>query len=379
MEQSRLFHKRYAARTVAETVLKLALVCSWLNQYGGAERVLEAIHALYPDAPVYTSIYAPASLPASYRQWDIRVSFLNRLPLIHTRHQLFLPFYPLAFQSFDLRGYDVILSVTSAFAHGINKPAGARHLCYCLTPARFLWQYREYVENESVNGTARRLLPALIGSLREWDYRAAARVDEFIAISHAVEGRIASAYGRHACLIYPPVDVSSFNVLPRSEVGDYYLIVSRLIPYKRIDIAIQAFNRLGLPLVIAGDGRDRARLEKLAHSNIKFLGRISDTERRDLMARCRAFVFPGEEDFGIAPIEANAAGRPVIAYAGGGALDTIREGMNGALFHPATAGALAACIESFDAGCFQASAMRAHAEQYDTGVFSRALQKVLMS
>lgn len=354
--------------------LKLAFVVSWLNQYGGAERVLEAAHALFPDAPVYTSMYDPAVMPREYRAWDIRVSFMNRLPFVYRHHQLFLPLYRYAFESFDLRGYDVILSIPSAFAHGVKKPNSARHVCYCLTPARFLWQYDEYVQNEKVHGIAHRVLPALVSSLRAWDKQAASRVDEFIAISRAVQKRICDFYERESSIIYPPVDVTSFRVAPPPQVQDYFLIVSRLIPYKRIDLAIEAFNQTGLPLWIAGDGRDRARLEAMAKPNIKFLGRVSDTERLDLMARCNAFVFPGQEDFGITPLEANAAGRPVIAFGGGGALDTIVPGMNGMLFDSPTSAVLAECLRQFDARAFDANLIRAHAEKFDTRVFQDALR-----
>lgn len=359
--------------------LKLAFVVSWLNQYGGAERVLEAAHALFPDAPVYTSMYDPNVMPRAYRAWDIRVSFMDRLPWVYRRHQLFLPLYRYAFESFDLSAFDVVLSITSAFAHGVNKRPGAQHLCYCLTPARFLWQYDEYVQHEAVGEVARKFLPTLVSSLRAWDRRAASRVDEFIAISHQVQSRIATYYGREACLIYPPVDVTAFHIAPPSEIGDYFLIISRLIPYKRIDLAIEAFNATGLPLVIAGDGRDRARLQAHAKSNIKFLGRVSDQERLDLMARCKAFVFPGEEDFGITPLEANAAGRPVIAYGGGGALDTIVEGMNGVLFHAPTTNALIECLRNFDASGFDPAHIRAHAEKFDTAVFQQALRQHIMA
>lgn len=359
--------------------LKLAFVVSWLNQYGGAERVLEAAHALFPDAPVYTSMYDPNVMPPAYRTWDIRVSFMDRLPFVHQHHQLYLPLYRYAFESFDLRGYDVILSITSAFAHGVRKAPSARQICYCLTPARFLWQYDEYVSNESVNGVARKFLPRVVSSLREWDRRAAGHVDEFIAISREVQKRIAAWYGRESCIIYPPVDVSAFRIAPPAEVGDNFLIISRLIPYKRIDLAIEAFNQTGLPLWIAGDGRDRARLQALAKPNIKFLGRVSDAERLDLMARCKAFVFPGQEDFGITPLEANAAGRPVIAYGGGGALDTIIEGQNGVLFHTPTRDALIRCLQEFDVSRFNPQQIRAHAEKFDTRVFQDALQQHISS
>ena len=341
--------------------------------------MLEAAHALFPDAPVYTSMYDPRVMPQEYRAWDIRVSFMNRLPYVHRRHQLFLPLYRYAFESFDLSEYDAVLSITSAFAHGIKKRADARHLCYCLTPARFLWQYDEYVQNEAVNNAARKFLPAVVSQLREWDKRAASRVDEFIAISREVQNRIAACYGREACIVYPPVDVTAFHLAPPQDIGDYFLIISRLIPYKRIDMAVEAFNQTGLPLVIAGDGRDRARLQARAKSNIKFLGRVSDAERLDLMARCKAFVFPGQEDFGITPLEANAAGRPVIAYGGGGALDTILEGMNGVLFHAPTSNALIASLKNFRASDFDPHQIRAHAEKFDTRVFQEALKQRILA
>ncbi len=353
--------------------MKIALVVSWLNQYGGAERVLEAAHELFPQAPVYTSIYDPGALPAAYREWDIRVSFLDRLPGAHRHHQRYLPLYPLAFESFKLDGFDLILSIPSAFAHGVRVPASTPHLCYCLTPARVLWQYQEYVENEAVGPVVRAALPAAVRPLRAWDRRAAARVSEFAAISRVVQERIRKYYGRASRIIYPPVDVGHFQPALAGEIEDYYLIVSRLVPYKRVDLAIAAFNELGLPLLIAGDGRDRPRLERLAGPTVRLLGRVSDAERRGLMARCRALIFPGEEDFGLTPLEANASGRPVIAFAGGGALDSICEGVNGSLFREASAASLAECVRSFDAAAFDPRRIRAHAEQFDASIFKQAL------
>ncbi len=349
----------------------IALIASWLNQYGGAERVLEAAHEIFPRAPIFTSIYSARALPAAYHAWDIRASFLNRLPLIKHQQQLLLPLYPLAFESLDLRGYDTLLSITSAFAHGVHPRDGARHICYCLTPARFLWNYREYIEREQIPAPARALLPLLIPLLREWDRRAAARVHQFIAISSAVQARIRECYARESVVIHPPVDVERFCASDAR--GDFFLIVSRLIPYKRIDLAVHAFNELGLPLVIAGDGRDRARLQAMAHENIRFVGRVSDAERRDLLARCRAFIFPGEEDFGITPLEANASGRPVIAFAGGGARDTIREGVNGEFFRAASADALVETVRRFDEKKFDARVLRAHAEKFSARVFQEKI------
>lgn len=355
--------------------MKIALVASWLNQYGGAERVLEAAHDLYPDAPVFTSIYWHAAMPDGYRNWDIRVSFLDRLPIARKYQRLLLPFYPFAFESFDLRGYDAIVSITSAFAHGVRTPLDARHHCYCLTPARFLWNYADYVERERITPFARVFLPLFIAPLRDWDRRAASRVTQFVAISQAVRTRIAEDYGRDSIIIHPPVEVERFQV--SKQPGEFFLILSRLVPYKRIDIAIQACNELGAPLVIAGDGRDRARLEAIAKPNVRFLGRISDQEGKDLLARCKAFIFPGEEDFGITPLEANACGKPIIAYAGGGALETVTEGKTGEFFRESSAQSLTRTLRAFDERKFDPVAIRAHAEKFSVNAFKQQLNALV--
>ncbi len=351
----------------------MALIASYLNQYGGAERVLEVVHELFPDAPVYTSAFWAPAFPPAYRTWDIRTSFLNRVPVHNQR--LFLPLYPAAFESFDLRGYDVLLSVTSAFAHGVRVPNGARHICYCLTPARFLWTYDDYIERENIGRLPRLVLPLFIARLREWDRRVADRVTQFIAISQIVRERIAKYYQRDSTIIYPPVEVKRFSVSTQRD--NYFLILSRLVPYKRIDLAVQAFNELGLPLVIAGDGRDRPRLQAMAQSNVRFLGRVSDAQAQELLARCRAFVFPGEEDFGITPLEANACGKPVIAFAAGGALDSVVEGVTGEFFREPTAQSLVEIIRCFDERKFDAQTIRCHAEKFGVDVFKDKLRAVI--
>ncbi len=353
---------------------KVALVASWLNQYGGAERVLEAAHDLFPDAPVFTSTYWPAAMPAAYRTWDIRVSYLDRIPIANQR--LLLPLYPSAFESLDLRGYDTLLSITSAFAHGVRVPTGASHICYCLTPARFLWSYDEYVERERIGRLPRTALPLFVDRLRRWDRRAADRVTAFVSISTQVRERIAKYYQRDSTIVYPPVEVERFHVCDTHD--DYFLILSRLVPYKRIDLAVQAFNQLGLPLVIAGDGRDRARLQEMAKANVKFLGRVSDDDSRDLLARCRAFLFPGEEDFGITPLEANACGRPVIAFAGGGALDSMIEGVTGEFFRAPTAQALTDVVRAFDDKKYDSQTIRKHAEKFGTVVFKDKVLNIVL-
>jgi len=309
--------------------VRVALVCSWLNQYGGAERVLEAVHEIWPDAPLYTSIHDSARLPTEWRQWDIRPSWMNRLPGISAHNQLYLPVYPLAFDAMQLRGYDVVLDVSSGFATAAHA-IGAPHVSYCLTPPRFLWGLQGYVEQEGLRGWQTRLLAPLLAVLRAWDRRAASRIDHFIAISREVQGRIAAFYGREAPIIYPPVDTARFGLGEGS--GDYFLVISRLIPYKRIDLAIEAANHLRLPLKIIGEGRARPCLERLAGPTIEFCGRLPDDEAALLLQNCRALVFPGLEDFGITPLEAQAAGRPVVAFAGGGALETVINGKTGVLF-----------------------------------------------
>ncbi len=351
--------------------MKLAIVVSWLNQYGGAERVLEVLHEMYPDAPIFTSIHWPEALPEEYHSWDIRVSALNKLPLIKRRHQLFLPLYPLAFEGFDLAEYDVVLSVPSAFAHGVVTPPETVHICYCLTPARFLWNYHAYVEREGIGRVARWFLPPFLTALRLWDRAAADRVDHFVAISRVVQERIATYYRRDAEIIYPPVSTSAFS--PCEERGDYFLIVSRLVPYKRVDLAVRAFGELGLPLYIIGGGRDAPTLQAMAGPNIRFLGRVSDAEMREYMAGCRALIFPGEEDFGLTPLEAMAAGRPVIAYAGGGAMETVIEGVTGEFFHAQTAGSLVEAVRDFDERRYDSSVLCRHAERFSRQVFEQRL------
>ncbi len=352
--------------------MNVALVHDWLNQMGGAEDVLQSLVALFPEAPVYTALYRPERMPATWRTWDIRTSFIDRLPLARRRQQLYFPLYPLAFEQFDFSGYDLVLSNKSGFCHGILTGPETVHICYCLTPTRYVWRYHQYAAQERLGPLVRRLLPPFLSRLRQWDRLAADRVDHFIAISQEVRQRIAKVYRREATIIYPPVDIGRFA--PAARIDDYYLFVGRLVPYRRLDVLVEAFNRLRLPLWIAGSGRDRQRLEALAGPTVRFLGYVPDAELPALMARCRAFVFPGEEDFGIAPIQAMAAGRPVIAYAAGGVLDSVVPGVTGALFAEQSATAIAETVAGFDPASCDPAALMAHARQFDSAVFRGRLR-----
>jgi glycosyltransferase involved in cell wall biosynthesis len=351
----------------------VALVHDYLNQYGGAERVLEELHALFPSAPVYTSMYWPEKMSSTIRALDVRTSFMQHLPLVTRNHQPFLLLYPLAFEGFDLSEFDVVISNSSAFSKGVVTPPGTLHICYCLTPMRWVWNYHAYVDRERLGFMARLVLPAAISQLRAWDVATAQNVDRFLAISRTVSSRIRKYYRRDAHVIYPPVNCEAFALEPQP-VEDYYLLVARLMPYKRIDLAVDAFTRLGIPLKIVGRGRDEAGLRARAGRNVEFVGHVSDSELKQLYARCRGYVFPGEEDFGIAPLEANASGRPVIAFAAGGALDTVVDGHTGVLFERQEVDCLIAAVRRAEATAWDSVELRQHACKFDRQVFRDQLQ-----
>ena len=353
--------------------MKVALVHDYLNQMGGAERVVMAFHEIFPDAPIYTSIYDPQRVDPAFQKMDIRTSFMQKFPLVTKHHQPYLPFYPFAMERLDLRGYDLVLSSSSAFGKGVITRPETMHICYCHTPMRWCWNYDEYVEREQLGKIARSILPFFITGLRTWDQSSSMRVDHFIANSPVVAERIRKYYRRDAVVIPPPVDASRFTFDPTTQPEDYFLIVSRLIPYKRIDLAIEACNKLHLPLVIIGSGRDLERLKKMAGPTIRFLGRLSDKEVLYYYAHCRAFLFPGEEDFGITPLEAQASGRPVIAYSEGGALASVIDGVTGTFFKEQTVESLASVLEAIDEHRFDPQTIRNHALEFDMPRFHRRI------
>jgi glycosyltransferase involved in cell wall biosynthesis len=353
--------------------MKVALVHDYLNQYGGAERVLDEFHAMWPEAPVYTSIYAPDRMPSRYRSWDIRPSPLNRVPFANRKHQALLFMLPQAFEGFDLDDYDLVVSSSSGFAHGVLTLPQTLHVCYCHSPPRFLWDYHHYARSEGLGRAARFLVEASLPRLRVWDRVAADRADAWVSTSRLVRGRIERFYGKDSTVIPPPVDVSRFSV--GDKPGGYFLLLMRLVGWKHPQVAVEACTRLGLPLVVAGDGRDLAALKQIAGPTVRFVGRVDDVQMRELYRDCRALILPAEEDFGITPLEAMASGRPVIAYGAGGVLDTVVEGATGLFFEAQEAAALEAAIERFDDRDFDPGYIRAHAEQFDRTVFAERMRR----
>ncbi len=357
--------------------MKVAIVHDYLNQRGGAERVVGVLHGMFPEAPIFTAIVDRASLWPELSEADIRPSWMQRLPGWRKHFKKYLLLYPKAIESFDLRGYDLVISSSSAFAKGALRGENALHVCYCYTPMRFAWDYENYIEKEGLPFIYRRILPLAIDRLRKWDLSTSSRPDRYVAISSVVQSRIRRIYGKEAEVIFPPVEVQKFhqNVHPEN----FFLIVSRLIPYKRIDLAIRAFNNLGLPLRIIGSGPAFESLKKLARPNVTFLGRVSDTELADYYADCKALIFPGVEDFGLVPLEANASGRPVIAFQGGGAMDTVLPGINGLFFGDPSVESLVEAVKSLENGRFdfQPERIRMHALKFDETVFKEKFRKFL--
>lgn len=347
--------------------MKIALVHDYFTQTGGAERVVEVLHRMYPDAPIFTTVSFRDKLWPGLLDADIRTSWMQRVPFVKTAYRAFFPLYPQAIESLDLSDYDLVISSSSAYAKSAIPRPGAAHVCYCHTPMRFAWSYDAYVDREGFGGLVRAVLPPLIMRVRDWDLRTAGRVTQYVANSSAVRERIRKCYGVDAEVVFPPVGVERYEISP--EQDDSYLIVARFVPYKRLDLAIEAFNRMGRRLRIVGGGPGRKALEAMAGPTIEFAGRLSDAEVAEAFARCRGLIFPGEEDFGIAPLEANASGRPVVAYAAGGALDTVIDGVSGVHFHEQTVEALCAAVERCEATAWDAAAIRRHAEGFSEAHF----------
>lgn len=350
--------------------MKVAIIHDWLTIYGGAESIIRILHDMFPDAPIYTTVYDRDNMPDDFRMMDIRPSFLQKMPFAKKKYTSYLMLMPRAFEQFNLEEYDLVISSNTSCSKGVITGANTLHICYCNTPMRYGWDF--YHEYRSGKGAlARFLISGMMKKIRMWDRLSADRVDTFIANSYNVSRRIKKHYKRESTVIYPPVRTSMFKKSVQQE--DYYLVVSRLVPYKRVDLVVEAFTKMGLPLVVIGGGSQYKDIAAKAGPNVKMLGRVGDDVVLHHMERCRAFLFPGEEDFGITPIEAEACGKPVIAYGKGGALETIVEDKTGVFFYEQTLEAVIGAVRRFEGMTFDADEIRAQAEKFSEERFRREL------
>jgi len=355
---------------------KIALVHHWLTSQGGAEKVLYELHRMYPEAPIYTTAYIPQKFP-EFADAEVHTTFLNWIPFLRRKHQLFPIFLGTPMKTFDMSEYDLVISSCAAEAKYVRTGKRTLHICYCHTPVRYYWtDYEWRLHNMPfgwLNWLARVVFPLMVGPLRRIDYAAAQKVDLFVANSEHIKRRIKQYYHRDSTVIYPPIETQELEKTP-SGARDYYLIVGRQVASKRLDVTVDAFNELGLPLKVAGVGEEIARQRARAKANIEWLGRVSDAERNRLMAGAKGFVFPPEEDFGMVPLEAMAAGAPVIAFNGGGAPEYVTDGETGVLFNEQTGLALAAAVRRFETLKFDEKLVRARAGQFDTAVFRKRMK-----
>lgn len=356
--------------------MRTAIIHDWLVSSGGAERVLEALCEIFPEAPVFTSVCDRNKLPASLNNRDIRTSFIQKFPFSVKMYREYLPLMPMAFESFDLRGFDLIISSSHACAKGVRKPKGALHICYCHTPMRYAWDmYDEYLKIENVRGLKKAAVGFLMPFIRRWDRRNSDRVDHFIANSRFVAKRIKMFYDRESTVINPPVDTKKFRNM--GTAGDTYLAVSRLVPQKRTDIVIEAFNRSGRPLKVIGTGRDEAGLKKMAGDNIIFMGFVSDGELARCLSTSRALVFASYEDFGLVPLEAQAAGCPAIVYGKGGASESIIPGKTGIIFEEQSVDCLLDAVNRFESMKFDRALIKEHAALFDKDAFKSKMIELI--
>ena len=352
---------------------KVAIVHDWLVGYAGGDRVVDCMHHVFPDAPIYTLVYDKDNMPAWFRDYDIRTTYIQKLPFATRIYRSLLPWMPAAFEALDLSEYDLVLSSCSSCSKGVITRPDAVHICYCHTPIRYVWDFY-YTYRANANWLVRAVMPHQMYKLRQWDKCAADRVDYFIANSRYIARRIKKYYRRDSDVIYPCVHINESPFVPKE---DFYLTVGRLTWYKRVDLAVAACTKLGRRLVVIGGGGEEARLKALAGPTVTFLGGgLTDEEVRGYYLRARAFLFPGEEDFGITPVEAQSAGTPVLAYGRGGACETVEDGRTGLLFDAQTVESLIDCIRRFEAGGVSGTPeeIRAHSRRFSEQRFEEELR-----
>ena len=356
--------------------MKVALVHDFLNQVGGAEKVLQVFHEIFPRAPVYTITYDEEETRGEFKDMDIKTSFIQRLPFGAKQYKWYLSMMPAAIENLDLSEYDIVLSDCSAFSKGVVVRPETLHISYIHSPTRYLWNdTHSYTEEIKQPGVIKKMLPLVLNKIRTWDSLAAQRVDKMIANSKTVAERIRKYYNRDSDIIYPPVETSKYYI--SKEVGNYFLIVSRLRPYKRVDLVVEAFNALRLPLKVIGAGEELDNLKKMANDNIEFLGPVSDKKKAYYLSKCQAFIHPQEEDFGITALEAMASGRPVVAYKKGGAMETVIPRKTGKLFEDQTPWNLVDAVRGFSFKEFNPELIRKHALDFDITLFKDRIEKYI--
>ena len=358
--------------------MRVALVHDVVVHIGGAERVLQCLHRTFPEAPIYTLVFDERVTKEAFPEAIIHSSFVQGLPGSVRYFRAYAPLYPLAVESFDMTEYDVVLSSSFSFAKGVIVPPGVFHVCYCHSPLRYLWSEYHYYRRTIFSQTWKRVLvDPILTWLRVWDHASADRVDDFVANSKSVADRITKYYRRRSVIVHPPVPVAEIQFA--ESTGGYYLLVSRLMAYKRVDLAIEAFNRLGLPLKIVGTGPMLRELRRMSKPNIEFLGSITDQELSGCYAGCRALVFPGHEDFGIVMVEAQAYGKPVIAYGAGGASEIVVDGRSGVLFEKQTSESLEDAVARLDRLSLSSEEIRNSALRFDTSKFQNSMRHIIES
>ena len=346
---------------------RIALFQDYLAQSGGAERVTEAIHQTLPEADLCTTLSVPEKMSPYLRNLETKTTWMQHLPAKSKLYRHYFLLYPFAVGSAHLEDYDLVVSSCCGYAKGVKRGQNAIHVCYCHNPMRWVWRFKEYVSREKFNAPTKLALQMMVSGLKHWEVKAASRPDYFIANSHIVASRLKSQFGIDATVIEPPIDTARFWI--SKSVDDYYLTLARLVSYKRIDLAVEACTRTGRKLVVIGDGPDRERLQAMAGPTVTFLGRQPDREVNRYASRCRALIFPGEEDFGMAPLEINAAGRPVVAYGAGGATETVIDSVNGILFGEQTPDSLIDALEKCEQRMWDPARIREIAERYDIHLF----------
>lgn len=355
--------------------MKLALVHDYLSQDGGAERVLKVFREIWPDAPIYVLFHDEDKI-SQFQPEKVRESFLRNAPMIKSKYRWYLPLMPLAVESYDLSEFDVVLSSTSAFAKGVLTDSDTLHVSYCHTPTRYLWtETHDYIKNLDYNIAIKKMLPLLLSKLRVWDKMSVSRVDQFLTNSRTVQDRISNFYDRESKVFHPPVNVDNFTL--SSNLGDYYLAGGRLVPYKKFDLIVEAFNKLGEKLKIFGFGPMESELRRESNGNVEVLGKVTEKKKKKLFSKAKAFIHPQKEDFGLTAVESMAAGRPVIAYNEGGATETVKHRETGILFDQQSWATILDEVRKFDPHQWDSQYIRSWANNFSKSSFKQELRQYI--